>query len=600
MRSLSSLPNKIFTAIIILTLVLVVLPASPAFAASITVNTTIDENTNNANCSLREAIIAANNNASHNGCIYTGSDPDDVITLTSGSTYILSIVGEDADEGDLDVGNALGTSGNLTIQASGATNAIIDANDINRVIELDSPAPISLTLVHITVTNGNSPDGAGIYAGGNHTLTLMNSTVSSNVATGADNCGAGIYDVDDGNISVINSTIADNTCTGTGADGGGIYKGGGGSLIIANSTFYNNSVTDNGGGVRIVMTSGTATITNSTFVNNVAGSKGGGLQVNNGSVTVEFSTFSGNAANTINPSAGGAVQADGGSVSVVRSILANSTAGLDCDQLAPGTVSLTNSLVENNSDCLGTITSSADPGLGALSDNGGPTQTMAITTSSPAFDAALTCASTTTDQRGVSRPQSVHCDIGAYELEPIFGDVPFDYWSWSYIEGLYNAGVTAGCGSGNFCPTTTVTRDQMAVFLLRGKHGSSYSPPPASGVFGDVPTDYWAAAWIERLAAEGITSGCGSGNYCPTLPVTRDQMAVFLLRAKHGSAYSPPAASGVFGDVPTDHWAAPWIEQLAAEGITAGCGNGNYCPATPVTRDQMAVFLVRTFNLPLP
>ena len=77
-------------------------------------------------------------------------------------------------------------------------------------------------------------------------------------------------------------------------------------------------------------------------------------------------------------------------------------------------------------------------------------------------------------------------------------------------------------------------------------------------------------------------------------------MAVFLLRAKHGSAYSPPAASGVFGDVPTDHWAAPWIEQLAAEGITAGCGSGNYCPATPVTRDQMAVFLVRTFNLPTP
>ena len=181
-----------------------------------------------------------------------------------------------------------------------------------------------------------------------------------------------------------------------------------------------------------------------------------------------------------------------------------------------------------------------------------------------------------------------------------FSDVPYDYWSWSYIEGLYNAGVTCGCGSGNFCPTTTVTRDQMAVFLLRGKHGSSYSPPLPSGVFGDIPTDHWAAAWIERLAAEGVTAGCGSGNYCPTLPVTRDQMAVFLLRAKHGSSYSPPLPSGVFGDVPTDHWAAAWIEQLAAEGITAGCGNGNFCPGTPVTRDQMAVFLVRTFNLPVP
>ena len=125
MTSLSLLPNKFFTAFIITALVLVALPASPAFAASITVNTTIDENTNNASCSLREAIIAANNNASYNGCIYTGSGPDDVITLTSNLTYTLSIVGEDADEGDLDVGNPLGSSGNLTIQASGATNAII-------------------------------------------------------------------------------------------------------------------------------------------------------------------------------------------------------------------------------------------------------------------------------------------------------------------------------------------------------------------------------------------------------------------------------------------------------------------------------------------
>jgi hypothetical protein len=140
----------------------------------------------------------------------------------------------------------------------------------------------------------------------------------------------------------------------------------------------------------------------------------------------------------------------------------------------------------------------------------------------------------------------------------------------------------------------------MAVFLLKAKHGSSYSPPTASGVFEDVPTDHWAAAWIEQLADEGITAGCGSGNYCPGTPVTRDQMAVFLLKAKHGSSYSPPTASGVFEDVPTDYWAAAWIEQLVAEGITAGCGSGNYCPATPVTRDQMAVFLVRTFNLPTP
>jgi hypothetical protein len=77
-------------------------------------------------------------------------------------------------------------------------------------------------------------------------------------------------------------------------------------------------------------------------------------------------------------------------------------------------------------------------------------------------------------------------------------------------------------------------------------------------------------------------------------------MAFFLLRSKYGSSYTPPpvGASTGFADVPVDSPAAPWIKQLVAEGITSGCGGGNYCPANLVTRDQMAVFLVRTFSLP--
>ena len=185
-----------------------------------------------------------------------------------------------------------------------------------------------------------------------------------------------------------------------------------------------------------------------------------------------------------------------------------------------------------------------------------------------------------------------------------FADVPGDYWAWNWIEGLYDAGVTSGCASSprQYCPSGTVARDQMAVFLLRAKHGPAYTPPAvgASTGFGDVPTTYWAAAWIKQLAAEGVTSGCGGGNYCPTTVVTRDQMAVFLLRTKYGSAYFPPAvgASTGFGDVPTTYWAAAWIKQLAAEGVTSGCGGGNYCPTTVVTRDQMAIFLDKTMGFP--
>lgn len=183
-----------------------------------------------------------------------------------------------------------------------------------------------------------------------------------------------------------------------------------------------------------------------------------------------------------------------------------------------------------------------------------------------------------------------------------FLDVPYAYWAWSFVEAVEDAGVASGCGNGNFCPENPVTRAQMAVFLLKGKYGSSYSPPPCVGVFGDVPCPgHWAANWIEALAAEGITSGCGGGNYCPEISVTRAQMAVFLLKAKYGSAYVPAPCSGIFSDVPCpNYWAADWIEALAAEGITTGCGGANYCPTNPVKRSQMAVFLSKTFSLPTP
>jgi S-layer homology domain len=179
-----------------------------------------------------------------------------------------------------------------------------------------------------------------------------------------------------------------------------------------------------------------------------------------------------------------------------------------------------------------------------------------------------------------------------------FDDVAVAHWAFSFIEKVAAARITAGCGNNNYCPSASVTRAQMAVFLERGIHGSSFIPPPASGnMFLDVAANSFAANFIEQFALDGITAGCGGNKYCPDGTVTRDQMAVFLLRAKHGVGYSPPAATGMFGDVPLNHWAVHWIEQLAREGITGGCGNGNYCPGAAVTRDQMAVFLVRTFGL---
>ncbi len=177
-----------------------------------------------------------------------------------------------------------------------------------------------------------------------------------------------------------------------------------------------------------------------------------------------------------------------------------------------------------------------------------------------------------------------------------FLDVPGAQQFYFFVTALVRNQITAGVGGGNYGVNAPTLRQQMAVFLLKGKFGVCYVPPQCTGVFGDVPCPSTFANWIEALAAEGITGGCGTGIYCPQNPVRRDQMAVFLLKAKHGSAYAPPGCTGTFDDVPCPSGFADWIEQLAAEQITGGCGGNNYCPSSNNTRGQMAVFIVKTFS----
>jgi hypothetical protein len=139
----------------------------------------------------------------------------------------------------------------------------------------------------------------------------------------------------------------------------------------------------------------------------------------------------------------------------------------------------------------------------------------------------------------------------------------------------------------------------MSVFILRGEHGAAFVPPDATGtVFSDVTTSTFLAKWIEQFGNEGISTGCGGGNFCPGDAVNRASMAVFLLRGKYGSSYDPPPATGtVFADVQVDTFLAKWMEKLKLDGITSGCGGGNYCPNGTVSRGEMAALVKKTFGL---
>jgi serine protease AprX len=247
----------------------------------------------------------------------------------------------------------------------------------------------------------------------------------------------------------------------------------------------------------------------------------------------------------------------------------------------------------------------ATEGLAASSDSGpGHADAWTLTGGSITAGQGTSAITFTSGDPGATMTLSVVDSIPGCEapetaksISVDFLDVPPADPFHDYVNTVARNGVTAGCGNGDYCPDGPVTRAQMAVFLLKAEHGSAYVPPACAGVFADVACPSQFADWVEQLNTEGITGGCGGGNYCPDASVTRAQMAVFLLKAEHGSSYVPPACAGVFADVGCPSQFADWIERLAAENITGGCGGGNYCPANPNTRGQMAVFLTRTFGL---
>jgi hypothetical protein len=207
-----------------------------------------------------------------------------------------------------------------------------------------------------------------------------------------------------------------------------------------------------------------------------------------------------------------------------------------------------------------------------------------------------------------------------------FDDVSASHVDHGTVTTLIRNRVTAGCGGNSYCPDNPVTRGQMAVFMLKSRYGFRYPPPPPEVFFTDVPNTHPYAAWIDAIFRMGITAGCagtatclmpnGSTQYCPDSSITRDQMAVFLLRTQHytGLSYQPPpcASQGIsIPDVtctPTPAPFADWIYEVVKKGYMPTCGNGTFtcsppcqtgyfCPSAQVTRKAMSQHLVSTFGL---
>jgi len=356
--------------------------------------------------SLRQAILDAN--------AAPGAD-----TLIFDGTYFATQRTISLTSGDLAVADGLTITGPgaslLTVRRDQAATSF-------RVLTFAGSTPFAATLSGMTITGGQTKAGAsggGIFLGGG-ALTVLDTVVSGN-SSGTD--GGGIAS-NGGNLTLRNTSVFSNAAGINPASGrrvGGGVSAIGGTLLLENSTISGNSAATDGGGVYLTgIAADNWTVRNGTIANNTAAANGGGIMVRNGgNLAVQSGTI---AFNTANGSGGGIARAGtGGSVSITSTIVANNTSPTAPDVL--GAVNANFSLVRNQSG--GTITggnnlpNGTDPRLGSLANNGGPTNTIALSPSSPAVNAGSNPAGLSTEQRVIyPRVVGSASDMGAYEVQP--------------------------------------------------------------------------------------------------------------------------------------------------------------------------------------
>jgi hypothetical protein len=353
--------------------------------------------------------------------VVDGSNVGTVFIVNSGVSAAIS--GLTIQNGTGGLGGGITNLGTLTV-----TNSTLRNNTaFNGGGGIFSNGTLNVTdcaFVNNVVGSNNDAGGGGIFNNGG-TLNVTNSTFAGNVTSGSSGHAGGGAILNDGTLSVTNSTFTGNSATGTFVGGGGIFNGG--TATITGSTFSGNIITGTNVGGGAIKINGTATIANSTFSGNQAtGGVGGAIfEFSVSTLTMKNNTVVGNSADN----SGGGIRA-GGSLNVTNMIVAGNAAPSGPDVSGTVTSGGHNLISKTDGstgftaagDQTGTIAAPLNPLLGPLASNGGPTQTFALLTSSPAINVGdpVACAATPVsgkDQRGLAR-RADRCSIGAYEAIP--------------------------------------------------------------------------------------------------------------------------------------------------------------------------------------
>jgi CSLREA domain-containing protein len=544
----------------------------------------------NSTCTLRAAIMKANH--------FPGGG---VTIVIPAATYGLTIAPTGADDeltGDLNI------TASMTIQGAGAATTIIDANKIDRVLNVGSAATVTIT--GVTVRNGSSSSfGGGINSDGSLTLNsavvsgnrsasgssgggivslktlILNNTVVSDNQGGGN--GGGIFN--SGTATVNNSFISGNL-TLNGGYGGGILNNATmtitGSLISGNQTLRGSGVATSGKGGGIWSANGTLTILNSTISNNSALSDGGGIY-NEATVFTYFTTIAGNlAANDgANSGTGGGIKNGSGAVNLRTTLVVSNYAGVNPSDLSGTIASQDYNLI--NLTAGATITGvtthniiSTNPFLDSLRDNGGVTHTRALLAGSAAVDAvpAAQCsdqfgAPLTTDQRGAQRGNG-GCDIGAYE-----GSISSSLYGRNLIVNG-DADTTGGSPTGA----------RIGIPFWAVSDAFTAVPYNAAGGFPNVATDT-----IPANHGYGFFAGGNAASAFATQTISVSAIGSQIDTGKVAFTFSAD-----LGGYLTDGDSASVIFNFL-DGSGTRVGSGAYLPpVTPADRGNKTGFLTRAYQ----